>query len=356
MALTIVVRTGDAASAGDAGSPATRAEPRAEGPGPDPSEARRELELTFDTPRLVIGRGDGCDVRLPDPSVSHRHASIRQRGAEYIVIDEKSTNGTFIGKVALPPHSPRVLRSGELVRVGRVWLEVRIGPAAPAHAPAAAAKELALELVSRGLEAQGEQARPRIEVMAGPDAGKSIELAERGRRYVIGRAKDADLVLTSLEASRRHVDVALKGEHVVTHDLGATEPASLNGVVLAQTDVTWKPGQELTIGEVRLRLTHAAAEALAELERSPDEVIRPGETIPPPASEIEPSADPEPAEAASEDRAAVARREDLARDEQDDLQEKAEEGGWGLTDAAVMLIAASVLALSIVGIVLLLRG
>ena len=45
------------------------------------SEAAPELSLAFDTPRLVIGRGDGCDVRLPDPSVSHRHASIRQRGA-----------------------------------------------------------------------------------------------------------------------------------------------------------------------------------------------------------------------------------------------------------------------------------
>lgn len=337
MALTIVVRTGDVAPAGD------------------PGEAQKELSLTFDTPRLVVGRGDGCDVRLPDPSVSHRHASIRQRGAEYIVIDEKSTNGTFIGKVALPPHSPRVLRSGELVRVGRVWLEVRIGHAAPAYAGAAAAKELALELVSRGLEAQGEEARPHVEVVAGPDAGKSLVLAERGRRYVVGRAKEADLVLTSLESSRRHVDLALKGEHVVAHDLGATEPASLNGAPLTQTDVTWRPGQELTIGETRLRLTHAAVEALAELERSPDEAIRPGETIPPPAPPPEPGADPERIEASGGDAPRVVERE-IDRDAEDDREEKAEEGGWGITDAAVMLIAASVLALSIVGIVWLLRG
>ena len=46
-----------------------------EGPKRDP------MALTFDAPRVVIGRGEGCEVRLPDPSVSHRHASIRQRGA-----------------------------------------------------------------------------------------------------------------------------------------------------------------------------------------------------------------------------------------------------------------------------------
>ena len=69
MPLTVVVRTGDAASL--------------------PS-------ITFDAPRIVIGRGDGCEVLLPDPSISHRHASIRQRGTDYIVIDEGSSNGTQV--------------------------------------------------------------------------------------------------------------------------------------------------------------------------------------------------------------------------------------------------------------------
>src|SRR3954464_2026392 len=93
------------------------------------TEAEGELSLTLDTPRLVIGRGEGCEVRLPDPSVSHRHASLRQRGGEYVLLDENSQNGTFLGKVRLPPQTPRAVRSGERIRVGRVWLEVRIEPA-----------------------------------------------------------------------------------------------------------------------------------------------------------------------------------------------------------------------------------
>src|SRR5882672_8614136 len=95
------------------------------------AEGKSAPRITFDAPRIVIGRGEGCEVRLPDPSVSHRHASIRQRGAEYIVLDEGSANGTFVGPVRLSPQAPRVLHDGDLVRIGRVWIEIRIEQAAP---------------------------------------------------------------------------------------------------------------------------------------------------------------------------------------------------------------------------------
>jgi pSer/pThr/pTyr-binding forkhead associated (FHA) protein len=95
--------------------------------------------ITFDAPRIVIGRGEGSEVRLPDPSVSHRHASIRQRGSDYVVVDEGSTNGTFVGGVRLSPQAPRVVRHGELVRVGRVWLGLNIEPALATANPQAGA-------------------------------------------------------------------------------------------------------------------------------------------------------------------------------------------------------------------------
>ena len=79
--------------------------------------------LTFDGPRVVIGRSQGCDVRLPDVSVSQRHASLRSKGGHYTIVDEGSANGTFVGGIRLSPRSPRDLRTGDLVRVGRVWLE-----------------------------------------------------------------------------------------------------------------------------------------------------------------------------------------------------------------------------------------
>src|SRR5687768_6355216 len=151
MALTVVVRSGDVKSA---------------------------PQITFDAPRIVIGRGDGCEVRLPDPSVSHRHASLRQRGTDYIVIDEGSSNGTFVGAVRLSPQAPRVLRSGDLIRVGRIWLEVRIEQALPTPNTQLATKELALSLVAAALAEQGERSAARVFVAEGPDAGVEVSITD----------------------------------------------------------------------------------------------------------------------------------------------------------------------------------
>ena len=71
------------------------------------------LALTLDAPRIVIGRGKGCEIQLPDPTVSARHASLRLRGGENLIIDEGSTNGIAVGSVRLPPQTPRALRDGD---------------------------------------------------------------------------------------------------------------------------------------------------------------------------------------------------------------------------------------------------
>src|SRR5438132_5312756 len=103
--------------------------------------------LTFDGPRVVIGRGAGCDVRLPEPSVSQRHATVRTSGSDWVVVDEGSTNGTFVGETKLAPKTPRPLKSGDMVRVGRVWLEARVDQTPPTRDLAFATRDLALALV-----------------------------------------------------------------------------------------------------------------------------------------------------------------------------------------------------------------
>ena len=98
----------------------------------------------------------------------------------------------------------RVLRSGDLVRVGRVWLEIRIDPLLTANATPTSAKALALRLITQALATQGEDGSPRIMVTEGPDAGKSLDVHDVTRRYVVGRAPDVDLVLEDETAARRH--------------------------------------------------------------------------------------------------------------------------------------------------------
>lgn len=47
-------------------------------------------------PRVILGRGAGCDIQLPDSEVSRRHAMLEIRGEEATVTDLGSTNGTYV--------------------------------------------------------------------------------------------------------------------------------------------------------------------------------------------------------------------------------------------------------------------
>ena len=256
MPLTVVVRSGDLKS---------------------------QATITFDAPRIVIGRGDGCEIRLPDPSVSHRHASIRQRGSDYVVIDEGSSNGTFVGPVRLSPQAPRIVRSGDLIRVGRIWLELSTAQVLPTQNANLTTKEIALALVASSLAAEGQLSAPRLYVTAGPDVGKELALAEFDRAYVIGRLQTADLALDDPDASRRHVEVIRRGTQIYARDLGSKNGATLSGVRLeANRDTPWPPHAILALGSSEFGFEDPVLAALAEIEAGSDEQMQSDDSVDPP--------------------------------------------------------------------------
>jgi len=236
----------------------------------DPPEQSRSISL--DSPRIVIGRAAESDLVLPDPSVSLRHATLRQRGQDYIVVDEGSTNGTFVGPVRLAPATSRLIRSGDLIRVGRVWLEVRTSAAPVTDNPMLATRELALGMVEDALSRGGEHHFPRISIEDGPDRGLELELLENQRPYVVGRSKSVDLALTEPDASRRHLELRRRGAEVVVRDLGSKNGTTLGDKPLPpDLDHTWSPGSLLCIGRDRLVLTDPVAEAFREVLAQADE-------------------------------------------------------------------------------------
>jgi len=227
--------------------------------------------ITYDLPRVILGRGESCDLRLPDPSVSQHHASIRQRGSDYIIMDEGSTNGTFVGPVRLAPQAPRVLRSGDCIRVGRIWIDVRIeAAAAPTQSPLLT-RDLALQLVAHSLKSQGEAPFPVLTVAQGDSAGTQLVLENTDQRYVLGRSATADLVINDTNASRRHVEVWRQGARVLLRDLGSKNGSKLDSnYVLPDKPVEWRDGSVLGIGAERIELGDPAQRALEEMSDAVD--------------------------------------------------------------------------------------
>lgn len=322
MALTIVVRSGD-------GKSPTR--------------------ITFDAPRVVIGRGEGCEVRLPDASVSHRHASIRQRGTDYIVLDEGSANGTFVGPVRLSPQAPRVLRDGDLLRIGRVWLEIRIEQVPPTANAQLATREMALALVAQALAAQGESGAVRVKVTEGPAAGAELSIDAFDRTYTVGRLKSADLHIDDADLSRRHVELIRRADRLFVRDLGSKNGSELGGRRMnAGEEAPWPKGEPLKIGRNVLSYDDPVSEALDEIERAADERIDESELIDPPKGVTQVTETNMPTTATGRRTAPVTPRPRRPA--------PAVAVGWTVTDVVVALLAVAVLVISIAGLVWLMRS
>jgi hypothetical protein len=87
-----------------------------------------EVILTFPTPegsqeipieseRTTFGRGSDADNRFPDNGLSRLHATIYRDGDRVWVVDENSSNGTFVnGQQANPAGTP--LKNGDAIKIG----------------------------------------------------------------------------------------------------------------------------------------------------------------------------------------------------------------------------------------------
>ncbi|MDM7923959.1 MAG: FHA domain-containing protein [Pyrinomonadaceae bacterium] len=98
-------------------------------------EGSRELPL--DPGRTTIGRAD-ADVRLDDEGLSRLHASVYFENGNVWIVDENSSNGTFVNGAAVT-GSGTPLANGDSIEIGnRTRVQVRITERAvqPAAAPA----------------------------------------------------------------------------------------------------------------------------------------------------------------------------------------------------------------------------
>lgn len=83
---------------------------------------RHERRVEVETPVTYIGRVPGNQVLLDDSALSRHHARIVKEGAVYVLIDQTSTNGTFVydGRgqqwVRIARHE---LMHGTEIRIGR---------------------------------------------------------------------------------------------------------------------------------------------------------------------------------------------------------------------------------------------
>jgi pSer/pThr/pTyr-binding forkhead associated (FHA) protein len=95
----------------------------AEAPGPgrylEVQGAGRTLLLPVGSEVIHIGRGLAADLRLDESSVSRRHAILVPRVSGARILDDRSSNGTFVNGRRVQQAD---LGDGDVIVVGRVVL------------------------------------------------------------------------------------------------------------------------------------------------------------------------------------------------------------------------------------------
>jgi pSer/pThr/pTyr-binding forkhead associated (FHA) protein len=149
-----------------------------------------ERVLLLEKPTSRIGRDPASEVAIPDDTVSSLHATIDYRDGYFHLEDQRSTNGTALNGVALEPHRPVRLKSGDAIRVAGRALRFVV----PDHEP----RGRTAVLSSTALPASGEAGHADADPAAGAvpalvgafdrclsaHLGRVERLGERHRRFV----------------------------------------------------------------------------------------------------------------------------------------------------------------------------
>jgi adenylate cyclase len=180
----------------------------------------------------VIGRSDGCDVMIPDPWISSRHALVERRGDELWLVDLDSRNGTFVNGRRV---REALVGDGTQVAFGRTNGTFRSG-----HAGAAAEERAIPQGASAVYLADVERMVASPEAEADPARRQLATLQAIGRALVDATGLDESLgrILETVAGAVRAERSSLllldeRGSLVPRAHFPADSPPRISGSVVA---------------------------------------------------------------------------------------------------------------------------
>jgi predicted component of type VI protein secretion system len=79
--------------------------------------------IVVDADEALVGREANCNVVVPHPSVSRRHALIKRKQDVFFVVDQGSANGTFVDSKRIVDAT---LKDGCVLRFGSASFKVEV--------------------------------------------------------------------------------------------------------------------------------------------------------------------------------------------------------------------------------------
>ncbi|MDH5672276.1 MAG: FHA domain-containing protein [Myxococcales bacterium] len=253
-----------------------------------------EFSYHFDQPRILLGRGNGADVRIADLAISESHATLTLSGQGWTLLDQGSTNGTFLNGKRLVVNRGSRVSSGDRIELGRYELELQLGaPGEPTTRERTAEMARRLFREAAGRERLGDA---RLVLLDGPRVGQSLELERPPLRLVLGRGEHCQLQIDDPDVSREHAELLRDLDGVSIRDL-----SSKNGIFLGDERIEQRrlhDGDEIRLGSTRLLFEQPADEPIEALTGQRDTLLERQSSAPPaPAAANATDSNEQPAEA-----------------------------------------------------------
>lgn len=215
---------------------------------------------------LSIGRDAGCDVVVPSPEVSRKHAEVLA-GTDGYTVTDLSTNGVLVNGQRIA--SSQTLSRGDVLRIGgedfRFYADAAqaaasaqpapvapvapVAPAPPAAAPAPAAAQAPAAVVAR-------PALASIEIVnEGPLKGARFDI-EVPLTHV-GRGAHNDIVLADDSVSDSHAKIQKREAGWYVVDMGSTNGTYVGGQRISG-EAALKGQSSVRFGKIRATFTPAA--------------------------------------------------------------------------------------------------
>ena len=86
--------------------------------------------FVLDTPKIRVGRGADSHIVLEGDSVSRSHAHFEQQGTTWLMVDDRSTNGTYVNEKQI--EGQVILRNNDRIKIGPTILKYLSGADAEA--------------------------------------------------------------------------------------------------------------------------------------------------------------------------------------------------------------------------------
>lgn len=231
----------------------------------------------FEQAEIVIGRDADCAVQLPFSFVSGQHCTVVAESASYLVADNGSTNGTVLNGRRLAPYAYTPIRSGDLLSVGEILVQVDVVDELSQSFSLEESGEEVRRMVWETLQARGAGAETVLEVVGGPDRGARLVLGESDVRVVLGRAAQSSLVLTDPHCHEAHLELVRVGRGFEARPLNE-QLTKIDGRPLVEPRALGRETR-IALGTTQLTFHDPLQQYLDELSGLPEERKAPTDAI-----------------------------------------------------------------------------